>query len=52
MTERITKSMAKNIYYGGGTFALMIFIALAFDTVHQIPKRSNEQNMTQNIISL
>jgi len=51
MTERITKSMAKNIYYGGGTFALMIFIALTFDTVHQIPKRSNQQNMTQSVVA-
>ena len=50
MTERITKSMAKNIYYGGGTFALMLFIALTFDTVHQIPKRSNQQNMTESVI--
>ena len=51
MTERITKSMAKNIYYGGGTFALLIFIALTFDTVHQIPKRSNQQNMTPSVVA-
>ncbi|PLY12709.1 MAG: cytochrome C [Sulfurimonas sp.] len=51
MTERITKSMAKNIYYGGGTFALLIFIALTFDTVHQIPERSNQQNMTENVVA-
>jgi len=51
MTERITKSMAKNIYYGGGTFALLIFIALTFDTVHQIPERSNEVNMTESVIA-
>ena len=51
MTERITKSMAKNIYYGGGMFALMIFIGLAFDTVHQIPKRSNEVNMTESVVA-
>ena len=50
MTERITKSMAKNIYYGGGTFALLIFIALSFDTVHQIPKRSNQVNMTPSVV--
>jgi nitric oxide reductase subunit C len=43
--------MAKNIYYGGGTFALMIFIALTFDTVHQIPKRSNQQNMTESVVA-
>lgn len=51
MTERITKSMAKNIYYGGGTFALLIFLALTFDTVHQIPERSNEVNMTESVIA-
>jgi len=51
MTERITKSMAKNIYYGGGIFALMIFIALTFDTVQQIPKRSNEVNMTASVVA-
>lgn len=51
MTERITKSMAKNIYYGGATFTLLIFIALTFDTVHQIPERSNEVNMTASVVA-
>ncbi len=50
MTERITKSMAKNIYYGGGMFALLIFIGLAFDTVQQIPERSNEVAMTESVV--
>ena len=50
MTERITKSMAKNIYYGGGMFALLIFFALTFDTVKQIPERSNEVDMTHSVI--
>jgi len=51
MTERITKSMAKNIYYGGGMFALLIFLALSFDTVNQIPERSNEVNMTESVVA-
>jgi nitric oxide reductase subunit C len=51
MTERITKSMAKNIYYGGGMFALLIFLALSFDTVQQIPERSNEINMTESVVA-
>ena len=50
MTERITKSMAKNIYYGGGTFALLIFLALTLDTVKQIPQRSNEVKMTESVV--
>lgn len=51
MTERITKSMAKNIYYGGGTFALLIFLGLTFDTVKQIPERSNEVDMTESVVA-
>jgi len=49
MTERITKSMAKNIYFGGGLFALLIFVGLTFDTVKQMPKRSNAQNITASV---
>ncbi len=51
MAERITKSTAKNIYYGGGAFALLLFIALTFDTVQQIPKRSNEENLSASVIA-
>ena len=51
MTERITKSMAKNIYYGGGMFALFIFLALSYDTVKQTPERSNEVNMTESVVA-
>ncbi len=51
MTERITKSMAKNIYYGGGMFALLVFLGLSFDTVQQIPERSNEVNMTHSVVA-
>jgi len=51
MTERITKSMAKNIYYGGGLFALLIFAGLSFDTVQQIPERSNQVNMTESVVA-
>jgi nitric oxide reductase subunit C len=43
--------MAKNIYYGGGSFALLIFIALTFDTVKQIPERSNEVDMTESVVA-
>lgn len=50
MTERITKSMAKNIYYGGGMFALLIFAALTFDTVKQIPQRSNQTAMSESVV--
>lgn len=51
MEERITKSMARNIYYGGGIFAILIFIGLSVDTVRQVPKRSNEHNLTPSVVA-
>ena len=51
MEERITKSMARNIYYGGGIFAILIFIGLTLDTVRQVPKRSNAQNLTPSVVA-
>ena len=50
MTERITTSSAKNIYYGGTLFTLLIFLGLSFDTVHKIPKRSNQSAMTETVV--
>jgi nitric oxide reductase subunit C len=43
--------MAKNIYLGGGLFAILIFAGLSFDTVQQIPKRSNAQNITPSVVA-
>jgi nitric oxide reductase subunit C len=43
--------MAKNIYYGGGMFALLIFLALSFDTVQQIPQRSNQSAMSESVVA-
>lgn len=49
MIERITKSMSKNIYLGGGLFAILIFTGLVFDTVQQIPERSNDDMITESV---
>lgn len=49
MTERITKNMAKNIYFGGGLFAILVFAGLTLDTVHQIPKLSNDDKITESV---
>jgi nitric oxide reductase subunit C len=50
MTERITKNMARNIYFGGGLFAILVFTGLTFDTVQQIPKLSNEGQLTESVV--
>ena len=49
MTERITKGMARNIYLGGSLFAILVFAGLTMDTVQQVPKRSNAQNITKSV---
>jgi nitric oxide reductase subunit C len=49
MSERITKDMAKNIYFGGGLFAILIFMGLTFDSVHQIKKLSNDKDITRSV---
>lgn len=49
MTERITKGMARNIYLGGSLFAILVFAGLTLDTVQQVPKRSNAQNITESV---
>jgi nitric oxide reductase subunit C len=43
--------MAKNIYYGGGMFAILIFLGLTFDTIKQIPERSNESAMSHSVVA-
>ena len=49
MTERITKDMARNIYFGGGLFAILVFVGLSFDTVKQIPKLSHASKITKSV---
>lgn len=49
MTERITKNMARNIYFGGGLFAVLVFAGLTLDTVQQIPELSNDDQITESV---
>ncbi len=47
MRETFTKGMARNIYYGGAVFFLLVLIGLTFDTVKGLPKTDNSENMTE-----
>ena len=46
MSATFTKSMARNVFYGGGIFFFLLFLALTFDTTQALPKRDNSQNIT------
>jgi nitric oxide reductase subunit C len=49
MQEVFTKSMARNIYYGGSVFFVLLFLALTFDTEGALPQRDNRQNITPQV---
>lgn len=51
MTERITKNMARNIYFGGSLFAILVFVGLTADTVQKIPKLTNDEKITASVAS-
>ena len=41
--------MARNIYYGGGIFFLLVLIGLTFDTVNRLPDTDNRENLTEQV---
>ena len=49
MRETFTKGMARNIYYGGAVFFLLVLLGLTVDTVGGLPKTDNRQNLTEEV---
>ena len=49
MSEVFTKSMARNIYYGGSVFFFLLFLALTFDTGSALPERDHRENITPQV---
>lgn len=49
MSGTFTKSMARNIFYGGSVFFILIFLALTFDTVKALPGRDNRGELTPQV---
>ena len=49
MAQLLTKSAARNIFYGGSVFFILVFLALTFDTTRALPKRDNRQNLTPQV---
>ncbi len=50
MSEVFTKTMARNIFYGGTTFFFLLLLALTFDTQSVLPERSNSDNITPEVV--
>lgn len=49
MNEKFTKEMARNIYYGGGVFFFLLFLALTFDTMQELPNRDNRGAINEQV---
>ncbi|MDH5433174.1 MAG: cytochrome c [Gammaproteobacteria bacterium] len=49
MKEIFTKSMARNIYFGGSIFFVLLFLALTYDTHQALPQRDNSQAITETV---
>lgn len=45
MAQTFTKSMARNIFYGGSLFFLLLFLALTFDTTLALPERDQRAQL-------
>ena len=50
MSRGFTSQMARNIFYGGTLFFVLLFAALIFDTEQRIPKRSNAGELTPAVV--
>jgi len=49
MSQTFTKSMARNIFYGGSVFFFLLFLALTFDSMSGLPERDNSGNITEQV---
>ena len=49
MAKIFTKSMARNMYYGGGMFFFLLFVALTFHTFRDAPQRDNRGEITEQV---
>lgn len=45
-----TKQMARNMFYGGTVFFILVFVGLILDSERKIPQRSNAQDITPAVV--
>ncbi len=50
MSETFTKSMARNIFFGGSLFFFLVFVGLTFHTTQALPERDHRENMNEQVV--
>ena len=49
MSGTFTKSVARNIFYGGSVFFFLLFLVLTFDTIQALPDRDNREAISAEV---
>lgn len=49
MSGGFTKSMARNTFYGGSVFFILLFLTLTFDTTGRLPERDQRNAITEQV---
>jgi len=49
MSGVFTKTMARNIFYGGSVFFILVFLGLTFHTSRALPQRDHRVNITPKV---
>jgi len=49
MSGVFTKTMARNIFYGGSVFFILVFLGLTFHTSRALPQRDHRANLTPKV---
>lgn len=50
MSQGFTSQMARNIFYGGTVFFVLVFAALIFNTETKLPERSKSAQITPAVV--
>ena len=50
MSGTFTKSMARNIFYGGSLFFILVFLGLTLHTERVLPERDHRENITEQVV--
>ncbi len=51
MGGSLTTSMARNIFYGGTVFFVLLFLALTYRNEQILPTRDNRANLTEQVVA-
>jgi nitric oxide reductase subunit C len=43
--------MARNVFYGGTVFFILLFVALTFDSMQTLPTRDNRANLSPAVVA-